>query len=90
MEGLNRGLPRLGIGKANGSNLTEHIKKLQLKEEERREGDGEKEENGTRRDMKQLQEIVGKARGEEGQVECSCGNTRHCLSPKIEKESLEF
>ena len=33
LEGLNRGLPRLGIGKASGSNLSVHIKKLQLKEE---------------------------------------------------------
>ena len=32
LEGLNRGLPRLGIGKATGSNLSVHIKKLQLKE----------------------------------------------------------
>ena len=31
LEGLNRGLPRLGIGKATGSNLSSHIKKLQLK-----------------------------------------------------------
>ena len=33
LEGLNRGLPRLGIGKATGSNLSTHIKKLQLREE---------------------------------------------------------
>ena len=32
LEGLNRGLPRLGIGKATGNNLAEHIKKLELKE----------------------------------------------------------
>ena len=30
LEGLNRGLPRLGIGKASGSNLSAHIRKLQL------------------------------------------------------------
>ena len=35
LEGLNRGLPRLGIGKATGSNLAVHIRKLKLKEEER-------------------------------------------------------
>lgn len=34
LEGLNRGLPRLGVGKATGSNLTEHVRKLQLKEKE--------------------------------------------------------
>lgn len=34
LEGLNRGLPRLGVGKASGSNLTEHVRKLQLKEKE--------------------------------------------------------
>jgi cytoplasmic tRNA 2-thiolation protein 1 len=33
LEGLNRGLPRLGIGKATGSNLSHHIRKLELKEE---------------------------------------------------------
>ena len=33
LEGLNRGLPRLGIGKATGNNLSVHIEKLQLKEE---------------------------------------------------------
>ena len=32
LEGLNRGLPRLGIGKASGANLSAHIKKLELKE----------------------------------------------------------
>lgn len=32
LEGLNRGLPRLGIGKATGSNLTEHVRKLQLRD----------------------------------------------------------
>ena len=34
LEGLNRGLPRLGIGKATGSNLSSHIRKLQLKDKE--------------------------------------------------------
>ena len=32
LEGLNRGLPRLGIGKATGSNITEQIRKLELKD----------------------------------------------------------
>ena len=43
LEGLNRGLPRLGIGKATGSNLTEHVRKLQLK-------GGEEEQRGERED----------------------------------------
>lgn len=37
LEGLNRGLPRLGIGKATGSNLTEYIRKLELKEKDNNE-----------------------------------------------------
>ena len=32
LEGLNRGLPRLGIGKVSGGNITAHIRKLELKE----------------------------------------------------------
>ena len=32
LEGLNRGLPKLGIGKATGSNLEEKLQKLELKE----------------------------------------------------------
>lgn len=34
LEGLNRGLPRLGIGKAMGGNVTEHVRKLHLRDEE--------------------------------------------------------
>lgn len=34
LEGLNRGLPRLGVGKATGNNITEHLRKMQLKERE--------------------------------------------------------
>ena len=37
LEGLNRGLPRLGIGKATGRNLAEQIKKLELQNEEKSE-----------------------------------------------------
>lgn len=33
LEGLNRGLPRLGIGKATGHNLAEYIHKLQINDE---------------------------------------------------------
>ena len=33
LEGLNKGLPRLGIGKAMGRNLAEQVRKLQLKED---------------------------------------------------------
>lgn len=43
LEGLNRGLPRLGIGKAMGGNVTEHVRKLQLKDEEARKA---REESG--------------------------------------------
>lgn len=32
LDGLNRGLPRLGIGKTTASNLEEQVRKLQLKE----------------------------------------------------------
>ena len=32
LEGLNRGLPRLGIGKATGSNLADQIRKLRMKD----------------------------------------------------------
>lgn len=35
LEGLNRGLPRLGIGKASGSNLSAQIRKLQVKDDEK-------------------------------------------------------
>ena len=33
LEGLNKGLPRLGIGKAMGRNLSKQVRKLQLKEQ---------------------------------------------------------
>ena len=33
LEGLNRGLPRLGIGKATASNLSSYIRKLQVKDD---------------------------------------------------------
>ncbi|XP_064396391.1 cytoplasmic tRNA 2-thiolation protein 1-like [Halichondria panicea] len=32
LEGLNRGLPKLGIGKVSGSTLSSHIRKMELKE----------------------------------------------------------
>ncbi len=37
LEGLNRGLPKLGIGKASGNSLTTHIRKMELKETEEKE-----------------------------------------------------
>ena len=52
LEGLNRGLPRLGIGKATGSTLSSHIRKLQLKE---------KEEGVTRSDVGVVGGTVGGA-----------------------------
>lgn len=42
LDGLNRGLPRLGIGKTTAANLSEQIKKLQLKE-----GDSGKRSSGS-------------------------------------------
>ena len=40
LEGLNRGLPRLGVGKVTGNNLAKYVKKMQLKEEKEKEKDG--------------------------------------------------
>ena len=54
LEGLNRGLPRLGIGKATGSNLSSHIKKLQLK-------DGEKEKGTVEHEVGVVRDPVGVA-----------------------------
>ena len=54
LEGLNRGLPRLGIGKATGSNLSSHIQKLQLK-------DGEKEKGVVRHEIGVVRDPVGVA-----------------------------
>ena len=48
LEGLNRGLPRLGIGKVSGANLSAHIKKLELKENEgQTKGGGEQTSGGS-------------------------------------------
>lgn len=69
LEGLNRGLPRLGIGKATGSNVTKHIKKLQLKEDDKvkEKGGGDKEDGD-----KEVRERGG---GKEGCVG-GCGHKR--------------
>lgn len=32
LEGLNRGLPKLGVGKATGANLSDHIRKLEARQ----------------------------------------------------------
>jgi len=38
LEGLNRGLPRLGIGKATAANLSEMVRKMALKEDRQQGG----------------------------------------------------
>ena len=38
LEGLNRGLPKLGVGKATGANLTDHIRKLEARRAETESG----------------------------------------------------
>lgn len=38
LEGLNRGLPKLGVGKATGANLSDHIRKLEAKRAEASRG----------------------------------------------------
>ena len=92
MEGLNRGLPRLGIGKANGSNLKEHIKKLQLKEERGRESlreKGEKDGELQEGKEKEAQLVYGGCKEERG-FKCSCGHKTDSLSLQTESISLEF
>ena len=45
LEGLNRGLPRLGIGKAMGGTITEHLRKLQVKDKEETEEESAKQKD---------------------------------------------
>lgn len=66
LEGLNRGLPRLGIGKATGSNITEHVKKLQLKDHE------------TGKKSEELGEVKEKMGTVEGTAGCGCRRMHNC------------
>lgn len=63
LEGLNRGLPKLGIGKATGRTITEYVRKLQLKEATDKEAVKKKESPIPIEDS---EEVV------EGCVDCGC------------------
>lgn len=89
LEGLNRGLPRLGIGKANGSNLKEHIKKLQLREERERESVREEKEGELQEERDRDQLVYGGCKEERG-LKCSCGHKTDTLPLQTENISLEF
>ena len=70
LEGLNRGLPRLGIGKATGNNLAEHIKKLELKESFEEGKITEKREKVA--DLSGSQELAERSQCECSRTEGSC------------------
>ena len=75
LEGLNRGLPRLGIGKATGSNVTAHLKKLQLKE-----GPADKEMGGD----------GGEGRKRGGSLEDGCMKSCECKNrPSVKNHASE-
>ena len=46
LEGLNRGLPKLGIGKTTGRSISEHVRKLQLKDGVEDSKEDSKDDNG--------------------------------------------
>lgn len=76
LEGLNRGLPRLGIGKTTGSNVTAHLKKLQLKEDPAADkvelrGEGRKTEEGG------------------GKLEGGCVGSCECKKPEVKNQTPE-
>lgn len=77
LEGLNRGLPRLGIGKATGGSITEHVKKLQLKDRDIAEESDHVASKGKEADL------------EVDQTSCACvqGNTtagsQTCMPPLV-------
>ena len=82
LEGLNRGLPRLGIGKATGSNLSSHIRKLQLKEKEEGVAGSDvsvatagPSDDDTREESGDVSEAGALLRGRGGEG-CSCNNDR--------------
>lgn len=76
LEGLNRGLPRLGIGKATGSNLTEHIKKLELKETF--EGEGKITEKREKlADLSESRELAERSQCKCSRTEGSCLTTHN-------------
>lgn len=94
LEGLNRGLPRLGVGKATGGNLAEQVRKLQLKQELGHEvggGGGGSDIGGRGRsdsgdvDCGGLGEYVGKRVGEDELGGCRHKKTEYsCQNEKTE------
>ena len=46
LEGLNRGLPRVGIGKATGGNMSAIVRKYGVKEAEEEEGEDGRRHGG--------------------------------------------
>lgn len=93
LEGLNKGLPRLGVGKATGSNLAEHVKKLQLKEKARQEvlvGRGSGDDSASGRLMECVDKLKLLASGDEGggvrcgKIECSSQERKTPIAPLIE------
>lgn len=75
LEGLNRGLPRLGVGKATGSNITEHIRKFQLRDKE--EG---KEEKGSETEER----VCGTDCSSQRELKMDqCQEGCHCMSEHV-------
>lgn len=75
LEGLNRGLPRLGIGKATGQNLVEYVRKLQIKE-----GGG-----GKGNTVKETEESIGE---QDTFIENEKTSKEHFVSIKINTTKL--
>ncbi|CAI8007004.1 Cytoplasmic tRNA 2-thiolation protein 1 [Geodia barretti] len=79
LEGLNRGLPRVGIGKATGGNMSAIVKKYGLREEE----EEEKGEDGRRHHGGGEGEGMERRKGEMGGCgSCTCDSKkRTCRDP---------
>ena len=100
LEGLNRGLPRLGIGKATGNTIARHVRKLQLKDREEKPAGGEKsggegapkeeevEKKGEVHDSGDAGECTGFC-SQKQVLESSCGGTQcHCQGRQEEDGEL--
>ena len=81
LEGLNRGLPRLGIGKATGSNLPSIIRRYQAAR-----GSDKKVEREGREEKERLESRCGR-RGE-----CACDSKTHSQVDKqqITTQAMDF
>ena len=89
LEGLNRGLPRVGIGKATGGNMSAIVKKYGVREEEKGE-DGRRHHGGGEG------EGLERGKGEMGGCgSCACdSNKRTCRDPStlldVTRPDIEF